>query len=222
MQKYFFSLLCLCAATLVGAQEKTAQDTTRHKLLPTGLRVGTDLMAIARTQVLDRYEGWEVHADIDFTRYYLAVDYGTWRSDFALDNGSYQNDGTYFRVGADVNFLLKDPDRNMVFLGVRYARSQFSHTANYSFEDAVFGEIDQTVTSADAQGAWREITGGLRVKIWKWVWMGYTARFKFGLNTKGEGDLKAYDVPGYGRTIKPNTWGFNYQLFLRIPVRKEK
>ena len=29
---------------------------------------------------------------------------------------------------------------------------------------------------------WIELTGGLRVKIWKAMWMGYTARFKFGLN----------------------------------------
>jgi hypothetical protein len=29
------------------------------------------------------------------------------------------------------------------------------------------------------------------------------------------------DVPGYGRTDKDSSWGFNYQIFIRIPLRKQ-
>jgi len=52
------------------------------------------------------------------------------------------------------------------------------------------------------------------------IWMGYTARFKFGLKNKGNGEMLPHDVPGYGRTDKDAYWGFNYQIFFRIPFRK--
>ena len=74
--------------------------------------------------------------------------------------------------------------------------------------------------NSDVNGRWYELTGGIRVKIWKMIWMGYTGRFKFGLKTNESGAMLPSDVPGYGRTDKDNTWGFNYQIFFRIPVRK--
>jgi Domain of unknown function (DUF6048) len=223
MLKSTFSLLGLITLAFgVHAQELRASDTTRNKFLPTGLRVATDVLSIVRSRTSDKFSGWEVNADIDFTRYYLTTDYGYWSSSFILKNGTYANEGTYFRIGPDINFLLKDPDRNMFFLGFRYGRSQFSDQARYRYTDDSFGDIEKNISNNDVTGGWKELTGGLRVKIWKWFWMGYTARFKFGLKTKGYEDLKPYDVPGYGLSVRPNYWGFNYQLFLRIPVRKQK
>ena len=32
--------------------------------------------------------------------------------------------------------------------------------------------------------------------------------------------MKPSDVPGYGRADKESYWGFNYQVFIRLPVRK--
>jgi Domain of unknown function (DUF6048) len=223
MRKFTFSFLGMMILPLVLlAQEKRASDTTRLKFLPTGVRVATDVLSLVRTKTSDQFSGWEVNADIDFTRYYLTVDYGNWSSTFKLKNGAYGNDGSYLRVGADVNFLLKDPDRNMFFLGLRYGMSKFADQTILHYGDTNFGVIDKFVTNRNVEASWKEITGGLRVKIWNWLWMGYTARFKFGMFTKGEQNLKPYDVPGFGLTIKPNTWGFNYQVFLRIPVRKQK
>ena len=46
---------------------------------------------------------------------------------FASDSGNhYSNDGTYWRVGVDINLLVKDPDRNMLFFGARYGKANFS------------------------------------------------------------------------------------------------
>ena len=222
MWKYFFSGCLLLTSLAVVAQEKTAKDTTRLKFVPTGLRLGTDLLGIVRSQAGTKFSGWEAHADIDFTRYYLTAEYGSWNSNITLKNGAYGNEGTYWRIGADVNFLLKDPDRNMFFLGMRYGRSAYDQTLSLRYTDAVFGQVEKSLVAPNVEASWKELTGGLRVKVWKWIWMGYTARFKFGMNAKNEGNIKSYDVPGYGLTIKNNTWGFNYQLFVRLPIRKEK
>jgi hypothetical protein len=194
-------------------------DTVRNRLLPTGIRIGTDVIAIVKSRIQDNFTGWEVNADVDFNRYYLAVDYGTWGRNFSTDSASYQNDGRYWRVGVDVNFLLKDLDRNMFFLGVRYGRSRYSEQMTLISDDDIWGANFDNYSNPAATARWLELTSGIKVKIYQFIWLGYTARFKFGLKAKGQDEMLSHDVPGYGRTDKETAWGFNYQIFFRIPFR---
>lgn len=218
------SLLSLLS-TLAFSQKSDsvrADSVIKHSFIPTGIRVGTDLISILKTQFQDGFSAWEVNADVDFYRYYLAIDYGAGSRTFLSDtSGNYSNDGTYWRVGVDVNFLLKDPDRNMVFFGARYGKANFSQDLTVLAWNK-FTQSHETLEyhNGSVNAHWIELTGGLRVKIWKALWMGYTARFKFGLQSDDTENIIPSDVPGYGRTNKDSYWGFNYQIFVRIPVRK--
>jgi hypothetical protein len=222
-------LLLLLISVTAAAQDSARvekQDSSRwKKFIPTGVRFGTDALAIARTSYDDTFEGWEVNADADFGRFYLAVDYGNWGRTHAYEkndeNGFYTNDGSYWRAGIDVNFLTKDPEKNMFFIGARYGRSTFSEHLTFNRADTLWGPINADLKNLNIKASWFELTTGIRVKIWKMIWMGYTARFKFGLNMPEDGELVPHDVPGYGSTDKESTWGFNYQVFIRIPVRKQ-
>lgn len=232
--KYFFSIALICCSFISGfsqkrdAEEKPAPaeikkvDTVKVDYTPTGIRLGTDLLSLVMSQVDDKYYGWEVNADIDFYRYYFAVDYGYWAKQLPIKNGDFENSGNYFRVGADVNFLLKDPDRNMVFLGYRYGQSTFDHSATYTKNLVVDPQYYSTHSDNGVNAHWMELTGGLRVKIWKMIWMGYTARFKFAPRASGYQELQPFDIPGYGVFEKKIYWGFNYQIFFKIPVRKQE
>jgi Domain of unknown function (DUF6048) len=202
-------------------------DTVKNKFLPTGLRIGTDAIAIIKSHRGNNFSGWEVNADVDFSRYYLAVDFGKWSRNDVLTNGNYQNDGTYWRVGSDVNFMLKDKEKNMFFMGIRYGHSTFNESLSYSFADSLPGigspvTISKSLHNSGVTAHWVELTTGLRVKIWGPFWMGYTARLKFAPVTKGAGELNPFDIPGYGLAEKKNYWGLNYQLFWRFPVRRVK
>ena len=200
----------------------TVKVQKANKYLPTGIRIGTDVLAIARSQYDKTFTGWEVNTDVDFNRFYLTVDYGYWARKFSTTADRYNNDGTYFRIGADVNFLTKDPDKNMFFLGLRYGHSTFTEHLTIQRTDSLWnGVINNAYVNNSIHGNWLELTTGLRVKIWKMLWMGYTARFKFYLRTDENGDLLPHDVPGYGRTDKDSAWWFNYQILIRIPVRKQ-
>lgn len=194
-------------------------DSVRNKFLPTGIRLGTDVIALIKSNIQDDFAGWEVNADVDFNRYYLAMDYGSWQRNFSSDNSSYTNDGKYFRVGVDVNFLLKDVDRNMFFIGLRYGHANFSEQMSVISTDKVWGTLTENYNNPQVSSRWTELTSGIRVKMYKWIWLGYTARFKFGLKTNGQQEMLSHDVPGYGRTDKETFWGFNYQIFFRIPFR---
>ena len=195
-------------------------DTLRNEYLPTGLRIGTDVLSIIRSYTGEKFDGWEVNADVDFYKYYLAVDYGHWERHLTLSTGNYENSGNYFRVGADVNFLAKDPDRNMIFFGLRYGQSSFSEQLTYESNDVSYGPLQHELVNSNMTGRWGEIVTGLRVNLWRGLGMGYTVRLKFMPRTRGSDEFIVYEIPGYGLTANKNYWGFNYQLFWRIPFRK--
>lgn len=208
-------MLLLCS---VGVLAQKA-DTVKNKYLPTGIRFGTDLIALGKIPLSDQFDGWEVSADVDFYRYYFTFEYGNWQKTKSSIDQSYSNSGNYFRVGADVNLLLKDPDRNMFFVGLRYGRSSFDEVLTYVSSDAVFGNATVVKLNNGMVSGWGEVTVGLRVKLWKELWMGYTARLKISPSIDDSGEFIVYDIPGYGLASKPTYWGFNYQLYWRFPVR---
>ncbi|HTE30230.1 MAG TPA: DUF6048 family protein [Chryseolinea sp.] len=209
-------------SVFIATAQKADTVKEKHSYIPTGIRVGTDVISIIKSSTDKTFNGWEVNSDIDFYRYYFVVDYGYWARNYTSFDGDYSNNGTYFRVGADVNFLKKDPDKNIFFFGLRYGRSIFSEDLTVSRFDPVWGQIDDQFINTNVPASWFEVTTGLRVKIWRFIWMGYTARLKFALSTGDTPDMKPHDVPGYGRTDKESYWGFNYQVFVRFPVRKSE
>lgn len=224
LRSKFHKLIALIMVWLpveLVAQEDTV--SLRERYMPTGIRFGTDAIALAKSIYVDSYTGWEVNADVDFYRYFLAIEYGSSGRHYVGDSVDYMNDGRYWRVGVDVNFLTKDPERNMFFLGLRYARSRFSETFRVIDVDPVWGmnnRFDNPYLNNDMPARWLELTTGLKVRMFNNFWMGYTARFKFGLSTGDAFEMEPHDIPGYGTTHKETTWGFNYQLMYRIPLRK--
>lgn len=227
MSNCFFKGLFLCFFSIsVIAQDpepkKAKVDTIKNKFLPTGLRVGTDVIALIRSQD-PSFNGWELNFDTDFSKYYFTVDYGYWATNQNLDNGRYQNEGYYFRLGTDINLLLKDPDKNMCFFGFRYGISTFNDNLTYQYQpNNSFPLYTNTLSNGSVKGTWLEITTGLRVKIWKFFWMGYTARLKFAPSVENGENLISYDMPGYGTISQTPYWGFNYQLFWRFGWRKPR
>jgi hypothetical protein len=195
-------------------------DTLTRDFRPTGIRIGYDVFGGAWSALDKSFDGFEASADVDFYRYYLTVDAGNWKRYLAEEAEQYTNSGNYMRIGVDVNFLKKDPDRNMFFIGARYGWGTFSESFVHTAGDPVWGLTTETFSHSGSHASWAEVTTGLRVKMYKFFWMGYTIRYKFGLSTSGTGEVVPYDVPGYGRTDKSATWGFNYLVLFRVPVRK--
>ncbi|MBL7843060.1 MAG: hypothetical protein JNK44_04285 [Cyclobacteriaceae bacterium] len=216
--RYLSSILLFCISLTLSAQKA---DTVKKNYRPTGVRAGIDLVSLILSPVSDEFQGWEGSVDIDFYRYFLVLEAGSWSRDILTEMDVYSNRGNYWRAGVDMNFLNKDPEKNMFFLGFRYANSTFDEQLTNTPTDPVFGVGTNTFTSSGVHASWGELTTGLRVKMWKFFWMGYTIRYKFGLNTNETSGLTPYDVPGYGRTDKNTTWGFSYYMMFRIPLKKE-
>lgn len=218
MLKLLWSSLLIVFSLQVGAQINQ-RDSLRAIRKPTGLRIGTDLIALGKTIAQQPLQSWEISADVDLGRYYPILELGRWSREAELTNGLYNNEGSYFRVGADINFLLKDPDKNMFFMGMRYGRAQYSERVVYSVTPELFPALQLTSSNPDAAAGWVELTSGLRVKVWNGLWMGYTARMKFLPSTRNTPGFDSYDIPGFGLPFKGLYWGFNYQVYWRIPFK---
>lgn len=223
MKKILIGILIIISLADVSAQQDTVKtDTIKNKYVPTGVRIGTDVISIAKSRLQANFTGWEINGEIDFNRYYLALDYGNWGRNLNSDSAAYTNDGKFWRVGVDVNFLKKDPDKNMFFIGGRYGRSTFSENMTLTSFDPIWGTLVSNYNNSDVNAWWLELTSGIRVKIWKIFWLGYTGRFKFALKTDATREMLPHDVPGFGsRADKDTTWGFNYYVMIRIPIRKD-
>jgi len=221
--RFFISAFLIFFALLLHGQEKKAPPKPKKDYRPTGLRLGTDLIDIGKTLATNTFTGWEINGDVDFANYYLTADVGTWGKDILITNGDYHNSGTYYRAGIDINFLGKDPDKNMFFIGFRAGHSAFNESVNYTIAPPhLFSPLNTTSTNPNASGNWGELTTGLRVKVWKGLWMGYTARMKFSPSVHGNPNFVTYDMPGYGIIQNNPWWGFNYQVFWRFAWRKDK
>ncbi|GHM99244.1 hypothetical protein WSM22_07340 [Cytophagales bacterium WSM2-2] len=207
------------------SQSRPKPPKPKKDFRPSGIRIGTDLIDLGKTVGGKTFKGWEINSDVDFANYYITADIGNWAKDLTLSNGFYSNGGNYFRFGVDINLLNKDPDRNMFFFGFRYGQSQFHESMNYVVTPArIFAtpSIYQT-DNTSVNGSWVEITSGLRVKVWKGLWTGYTARLKFAPKVNATGQSMApYDMPGYGIVSNAPWWGFNYQVFWRFGWREVK
>ncbi|WP_448519715.1 DUF6048 family protein [Rhodoflexus sp.] len=181
---------------------------------------------------------FELTGDMAFNRnkHFLLADVGyssTFRERNEADNVrnvSYRNTGTYWRLGFDYNLLHKTfTDRQQaLLLGLRYGRANFSHEASYTVQSKPWG-FDGTPeapafseTISERLGyRWLEMNAGLRVAVWRELYLGYTFRIKLAGQPTAENRLLPNEIPGFG-TVRSNLkLSFNYHIYYRLPLVKQ-
>ncbi|MEL7003173.1 MAG: DUF6048 family protein [Bacteroidota bacterium] len=218
------SLIVLMTSALNAQQVTISTDSAKIDFRPTAVRIGTDVLSIVQNFTKDDFTEFNVSVDVDLYRYFFNIEYGQLEQGFMSDrdNAMYTVDGSYWRFGPEINFLKKDPEQNALFFGFRYAFSNFSDELDFNIDNGFFGSADQRLENDNLRASWFEMVSGLKVKIWKNIWFGYTARFKFGVTGFEENELIPHLIPGFGRAEETVAWDFNYWIAYRIPIGKEK
>ncbi|MEO0555727.1 MAG: DUF6048 family protein [Bacteroidota bacterium] len=219
---FTISLLIVFASIGLGQTEIAIHpDSVKGKYIPTGIRIGAELINIGRSASNTDLSEYTFTADIDFNRFIFNVEFGTYDRSFDDRAGSlYSVSGTYFRIGPDINFLKRDPDKSVLFFGLRYGWTQLDDELTYINTGSVFTNEERSISNSSLTTNWGELVTGLKVKIWKVLWLGYTARFRFGADNFERNELIPHYIPGYGRADKTVSWAFNYWLMVRLPLRK--
>jgi hypothetical protein len=169
---------------------------------------------------------FEAEADIDINRFFLVANYGT--SNYQLDKPtfSYTNDGNYLRFGADINFMHEDPHNNVAFFGLRYATASFKDQLNYTTSQIIQSETGwpnttESIANDHVNARWIEMVTGMKIRVVKQLYLGFTVRYKIFMNPNGASGLKPYYIPGFGKNIGKSAFGFNYYISYRLPFRKK-
>lgn len=204
---------------------------------PTDFRVGAD---VVRPLYYGAYEGaepqFEFNGSIDFTRLMLVGDYGLGSIKRVGKNTKknvqsvYTSQGQYFRVGVNYSFLPMTPDRNVAFLGCRYAMSFFKDHLKSRVVYAHSGggsDIPRSVSNGPkintkhrkARARWLELVGGMQAKVWASLYAGLTVRYKFSLRVDNAPKHIPYEVLGWGKHDE-HGWGINYYLLLQFPIKQ--
>jgi len=205
--KYFFSG---CAIVLLNiaviAQEK--------RFVPTGIRIGTDLSLLGISAFSSNRSGYEINGDIDFHKFFLVWDIGHENRDRVTPLFNYNSEGDYFRIGLDVNLLNphKNQNNNVMFFGVRLAKAFYDDRVTFTIIDNNYGVISKKMRNFGLVAKWVEFTAGIKVRMWKNLYMGYTGRLKFSKDLKGDEALRPFDIPGYGKSGERSLFGINYYI----------
>lgn len=217
--KYFFSIFCLITwgFNLYGQVGRYA---------PSAVKLGVDPGTLGYMIFSEKRSFFEAEADIDIDRFFVVADYGISSYNLNEDTYTYENDGSYLRLGADINFMHQDPNLNIAFFGLRYATSSFTDKLDYDTKAVIQSEIGwpstrETTSNGNAKANWYEMVAGLKIRVVKQLYMGFTARFKFLMNVKQTEDLRPYYIPGFSKNINTSAFGFNYYVSYRLPFRKK-
>ncbi len=137
-------------------------DSVKGKFIPTGIRIGTELINIGRSLANEDLTEYTFTADIDFHRYFLNIEFGNYDRSFeGLAGSLYSVSGNYFRVGPDINFLKKDPDGNALFFGLRYGWTRIKDELTFTSTSDVFDNSSQSLRNDGLSANWGEIVTGL-------------------------------------------------------------
>ncbi len=147
---------------------------------------------------------------------------------------SYNNWGSYWRVGLDYNVMWKNFKKDAILFGLRYGVATFKDSLVYNQlstpwdfildrDKEIFQRYERTIYNQNNPPVqWFEITTGLRVTVWRNIQMGYTFRYKFLISQNmGSAELISNEIPGYGTTNSRRKPAFSYHIYYYIPLRKK-
>ena len=209
---------------ILFARNATAQSS---KWAPSAIRLGGDPGTFYYMIFSEERGFFEAEADIDINQFFLVANYGI--SNYRLDKPTflYTNKGSYMRFGADFNFMNKDPNNNVGFFGFRYAISSFEDQLDFDTQQIIESDIGgwpntrETKSNSNVRANWIELVTGMKIRVVKQLYMGFTVRYKLFMDFDGATQTVPYYIPGFGKNVKTSGFGFNYYISYRLPFRKK-
>jgi|GEM_PF-76728 len=201
-----------------------------------GFFVGADIYGIGSNILGSDFLSYEVEGILNLkNRYMPTVEIGYGKTDTWNENGyHYKTNAPYVRFGIDYNMRWKKLDYDdVLFLGLRYGYSNFKYDVesasindkvyggiigNPNFEDPIWkGTIPYRHNGMSGSMHWYELVGGIRTKIFKNFFMGWSLRLRYKLKDKMDETAQPWYVPGFGKYGAKAT-GITYTLIYKFDL----
>ena len=221
---------------LLSQTELSSNDSLIEKdkwLTINKLRLGADLFKPIKSSSEGDNLNYEIVGDLQVTEnLYLAGEYGSIDRVIEDENINFNSSGNFLRIGFNYNMFNNWVGMdNSIYLGLRYATSNFSNSIlDYTVrnQDSYFSNLVdseyQTNEYSNLSGNWIEIVAGLKVETFKNVYLGLSLRLNKLLSDSKPENFDNLFIPGFNKVTDDNTFGsgFNYTLTYSIPLRKKK
>ena len=204
----------ICFLTLISLAQFSlqAQEPQQQEKAPlfSGVAVSADVVGFAMKAVGAKFANMEVGARINLLDKFFPVaelGIGDCHREGAETGNTFSTTSPYMRFGLDYNFNKKH-NGNRLFGLFRYGFSSFKYdVGNEVFTDPVYGTSGPLEMNGEkATGQWLEFGVGVETKLWKFIRLGWSMRYKFRVSLKSPGEGNPYFIPGFGKNDS-NGWG---------------
>ncbi|MCP4457144.1 MAG: hypothetical protein GY816_03815 [Cytophagales bacterium] len=226
MWRFIFSGVLFFSAFWTQAQE--TEDLIILEEEPTialrYLQINYNGLRLAENALNKPKTSQEMQAEVGLLKRYSLV------ADIGFANTSrgrtydYESKGSFWRAGIDVNMSSNVESGDFIGMGLRYAKANFED--KISFDQTTEAQDGSSViqnlayANPNLSSEWMELVFKMRVNIWKQFYTGYTMRYQFYNQLNGaDAELKPLDIPGYGKTTRPNSFGFDYYVGWRLSFK---
>ena len=214
-----FLILSSLANVSLQAQNKPKEEDKMS--LFCGIAVSADVVGFAMKAVRAKYANMEVAARINLLDKFFPIaelGIGDCSREGAETGNTFSTTSPYMRFGLDYNFNKKH-NGNRIFGLFRYGFSNFKYdVGNEALTDPTYGTSQPfKMESQKATGHWIEIGAGVETKLWHFIRMGWSIRYKFRASLSCPDEGEPYFIPGFG---KNDTNGFGGTMNLIFDVGK--
>jgi len=218
--RYTCLLLLISIACLsLNAKGKGKGKPTDKAPLLSGIAVSADLVGLTMKAMGTKFANMEVGGRLNiYDKYFPAVELGIGdchREATELGN-TFSATAPYMRFGIDYNFNKKH-NGNRLFGLFRYGFSSFKYDiGNPSFTDPVYGTTGPLeVNGETATAQWLEFGAAVETKLWSFIRLGWSIRYKARLSLSHPDGGEPYFVPGFGKN-DGNGWGGTVNIIFDV------
>ena len=215
------TLVLLLISSFQGFAQKKA-EVWRYE----GPRVGIDLSRFLVPYLQKgKRNGWEIQADVPFKgNLFPTFEFGMQWFDDKRDGFHYTNNGTYARLGLDMNIVKFESmkDHDLVFIGARYGYSLYNQETEGIGYSNYWGTLTSAVPHRTMNAHWAELVFGMKGELFSNFFLGWTLRAKFPLSVSNDPNIKPYIIPGLGKTTTDVPFDFSIGLYYRFPIFRTK
>lgn len=225
MWRYIFSVALgsLLLTTSGQEVEKAVKEVVEDpipKFAPRFLQFNYNVMRFGENVLGKPRSGQEVQAELGIHKYLIIADFGFEEVSRGEDY-LYESNGSYWRIGLDANLSTAWERGQVIAIGLRYAHATYEDRAQFTRitpaePTDIIQEFDLSNTGLSSR--WAELVFKMKVPVWKNLSTGYTMRYQFYQVTQGlkNNELQPLDIPGYGKTNRPNSFQFDYYIGWRL------
>lgn len=225
--------ILLTSAVLVPAHAQNAETGTPSKQaekviantqpeeVPVfcGIAVSADLAGAAMMAFNSNFAQAEAALRLNFKEKYFPVfELGYGFSNYVSEetDKSSKTNAPYMRIGMDYNFTKKR-NGNRLYAGVRYGFTRFRYDlTDASYKDPVWNQpMPYHLDNEPGSAQWGEVVFGLETKIWSFIQLGWSLRYKARFTQHVNRQGSPWYLPGFGKN-GTTCFGGSFNLIFEI------